>query len=93
MVAKGDWKLGQGHVMQGTAECDEQKWIWEMRLISEIQEDEVELVARSDWSRCTEPLAIAHRSLVWRTVRSGRGYSHRSGACLRQAGCQGDARE
>jgi hypothetical protein len=64
-------------------ECDKQGRIWEMRLIPEIQEDEVELVARSDGSRHTGPSAIARRSLVWWTVRSGRGYYRRFGACLR----------
>jgi hypothetical protein len=57
----------------------------------EIQEDEVELVAISDGSRCTGASAIARRSPVWQTVRSGRGCYRRSGARLRKERCQGDA--
>jgi hypothetical protein len=69
--------------MQGSEEYDEQGRIWETRFIPEIQEDEAEPVARSDGSRCTGASAIARQSLVWRTVRSGRGCYRRSGACLR----------
>jgi hypothetical protein len=32
----------------------------------EFWEDEAELVARFDWSRCTESSAIACQSFVWR---------------------------
>jgi hypothetical protein len=46
----------------------------------EIQEDEAELVANSDGSRCTGASAIGHRSPVWRIVRYGRGCYRRSGA-------------
>jgi hypothetical protein len=60
----GCWRLGRGHVVQSTEGCDEQGRIWETGLISEIQEDEAEPVARFGGSRCTEPSAIARRSFV-----------------------------
>jgi hypothetical protein len=57
----------------------------------EIQEDEAELVANSDGSRCKGASAISRRSPVYRTVRSGRGCYQRSGAQLRKERCEGDA--
>jgi hypothetical protein len=78
-VSQCGWRLDRGHAVQGSEEYDEHGWIWEMRFIPEIQEDEVEPVARSDGSRCTGASAIACQSLVWRTVRPGRDcYQHSS---------------
>jgi hypothetical protein len=79
--------------VQSTGDSDEQRWIWETRVIPDDQEVEAMPVARFAGARCSGTPAIARRSKVWRTVRFGRGRPHRSGTQTRKRACQRGVRE
>jgi hypothetical protein len=90
---RSDWRFSSRKACRTRRFCDEQRWIWETRVVPDDQAVEAMLVARLAGARCSGTPAIARRSKAWRTVRSGRGRPRRSGDQTEAKMCQRGARD